>query len=45
MADPNWLPYAIMQNVGVLYGIFTTFFVLILQSLNKYEFSDPYKNL
>ncbi|MBP2031210.1 hypothetical protein J2755_002173 [Methanohalophilus levihalophilus] len=43
MVDPNWLPSAIMQTVGALYGIFIAFFVLVLQSINKYEISGSYK--
>ncbi|MBP2031065.1 magnesium-transporting ATPase (P-type) [Methanohalophilus levihalophilus] len=36
MSDPAWLPSAIMQTVGALYGIFIAVFVLALPSLHKH---------
>ncbi len=42
MADPNWFPSAVMQTVGALYGIFIAFFVLVLQSLDKYAIKGSY---
>ena len=44
MTDPCWLPSAIMQTVGALYGIFIAFFILILQNLNNYRNDIIIKN-
>lgn len=35
MTDPCWLPSAVMQTIGALYGIFIAVFILIVQFLSN----------
>ena len=37
MTDPCWLPSAIMQTLGAMYGIFIVVYILILQYKVKYN--------